>query len=259
MKQIPKTQVTSTTNAVSSWRTLYKIAGTSALLAVALIPIQIFVYIVWGIPETAMESFNLFQTNRLVGLLALELLYLLSNILSIPIFLGFYITLKRENESVMAVATVLGFISIVLIFAARPTFDMLYLSDLYAAATTEAQREILLAAGEAKLALIYGTAQKAHYILGSGALLLVSIVMLYNQVFSKATAYIGVIANLLAFGLYVPTIGLYISIFSVFPFLMLWLIFTGRKFLQLGFQGKDSPFTTDEVPVTRLRAGGEGV
>jgi hypothetical protein len=92
--------------------------------------VQIIVYGTWGIPETAI-GWTLFQANKLVGLLALELPYLLSDILSIPIFPAFYVTLKRENESVIAIATVSGLISISIVFSARSTFDMLFLSDRY--------------------------------------------------------------------------------------------------------------------------------
>ena len=252
-------QETSIGNDDSRWTTLYKIAGVSALLAVALIPLQIIVYAIWGIPETAIESFTHFQTNKLIGLLVLEFPYLVSNILSILIYLAFYIALRRENESVMAIATVLGLIAIAVVFAARPTFDMLYLSEQYAAATTEAQRAILLAAGEAKLALVYGTVQQVHYFLGAVALLLVSIVMLRSDIFSRTTAYMGIIANVLVFGLYVPTIGVYISIISVFPFLTLWLILIGLKFLQLGSRQNEVLPRNDVVPETRLRAKKEGV
>jgi hypothetical protein len=196
--------------------------------------VQIIVYGIWGITETAI-GWTLFQANKLVGLLALELPYLLSDILSIPIFPAFYVTHKRENESVIAIATVSGLISISIVFSARSTFDMLFLSDRYWAATTEAQQAIFLAAGEAKLALVNGTAQQAHYLLGSLALLLISIVMLRGEVFSKLTAYMGIIANLLVFGLYVPTTGIFLSILSVFPFLMMWIILVGRRFLQLGY------------------------
>jgi hypothetical protein len=265
MSQTTINQVTDTRSRVSSgaadsgWNTLYKIAGVSALMAVALIPVQIIVYTIWGIPETAIDSFMLFQDNKLVGLLVLELPYIISNILSVPIYLAFYIALRRENEAMMAIATALGLIAIAIVFAARPTFDMLYLSQQYAAATTEAQRAVLLAAGEAKLALVYGTAQQVHYVLGGVALLLVSIVMLRSSIFSKATAYVGVFANLLVFGLYVPTIGVYLSIFSVFPFLTLWLILTGRRFLQLGSGKTDHFQTTKNLPVTGLQTRNEGI
>ena len=231
----------------TQWKDLFSIAGVSTLIMVALIPLQIIVYITWQIPESAIESFTLFQDNKLYGLLALELPYLISNVLSIPLYLALFIALRRVNQSVMAIATVLGLIAIAIIFSARPTFDMLYLSDQFAATTTQAQRALLLAAGEAKLALIYGTAQQTHYVLGSLALLLISIIMLRSNRFSKTTAYMGIIANLLVFGLYVPVIGIYLSIFSVFPFLTLWLILTALQLLKLGRSEARVNTTADDV------------
>lgn len=218
---------------ISQWKALYTISGICALIMVALIPLQIIVYLIWRIPETAIESFLLFQENKLYGLLSLELLYLISNVLSLPLFPAMYTVLKTVNKPVMAIATILGLISAGLIFTARPTFDMLYLSNQYASATTDVQRAIFLAAGEAKLTLIYGTAQQAHYVLGSLALLFISIVMLRSEVFPKTTAYFGLIANVLVFGLYLPVIGVYLSILSVFPFTTLWLILVGIQLLKL--------------------------
>jgi hypothetical protein len=111
---------------------------------------------------------------------------------------------------------------------------LLFLSEQYAAAPTEAQRAMILAAGQAKIALQFGTAQNVHYVLGAIALLIISVVQLRSDIFSKTTATMGIIANLLAFGLYVPNIGVYISILSVFPFLTIWLILCARTFFQLG-------------------------
>lgn len=251
MSQLTMNQITEVETADSQWKDLYNIAGVAALIMVAMIPLQIIVYIIWQIPETASDSFMLFQDNKLYGLLALELPYLVSNVLSVPLYLALFIALRRVNQSVMAIATVLGLIAIGIVFAARPTFDMLYLSDQYAAATTEAQRAFLLAAGEAKLALIHGTAQQAHYVLGSLALLLTSIIMLRSEIFSKTTAYLGIIANILVFGLYVPTIGVYLSILSVFPFLTLWLILIGLRFLKLARSyKKDTLIPIDVLPET---------
>jgi hypothetical protein len=202
---------------------------------VLLIPFQIVIYSRWPTPETALESFRLLQDNKLAGLLSLELTYIISNILSIPVYLAFYTALKRVNRTLMGIATAAGLIAIVLALTARPTFDLLFLSDQYAAAATEAQRQMLLAAGQAKIALQFGTAQHVHYVLGGLALLVISIVMLRSAVFSKATAAMGIFANVLTFGLYVPGIGIYLSILSVFPFFTIWLILCARTFLQLGY------------------------
>ena len=110
---------------------------------------------------------------------------------------------------------------------------MLHLSDQYAAATTDAQRAVFLAAGEAMLAVFNGTAFHLHYVLGSVSLLIISVVMLRSDVFGKATAYVGMVASVTGLGLYVPTIGVSISILSVVG-LWIWYILIARRFFQLG-------------------------
>ena len=234
MSQLKPNQVADAETVDSRWKDLYKIAGVAALIMVVFIPIQIIVYIGWPIPDTAIDSFTLFQNNKLLGLLALELTYVVSNVLSVPLFLALYIALRRASESYMAIATALGLVAIPAIFAARPTFDMLYLSDQYWAATTDAQRSLFLTVGQARLTVINGTAQQVHYVLGAIALLIISVVMLRSNVFSKATAYMGIIANVLAFGLYVPKIGILLSAISVLPFLTIWFILVARRLFQLG-------------------------
>jgi hypothetical protein len=234
MSQSKPNQVPDAETADSRWHGLYKVGGAAALISVVLIPITIMAYIAWPTPSTAIDSFTLFQNNRLAGLMSLDLMYLASNVLAIPVLLALYVALRRASESFMAIATALGFVGIVALFASRPAFDMLYLSDQYAAATTDAQRAMFLAAGEAMLAIFNGTAFQMHYILGSVALLMSSVVMLRSSIFSKATAYVGMIANVLVFGLYVPKIGIYLSILSVMPFYVIWYILIARRLLQLG-------------------------
>ena len=92
---------------------------------------------------------------------------------------------------------------------------------------------MFLAAGQAMLVMWQGSAFQASYILGSIASIIISAVMLRNKLFSKATAYSGILANVIALGLYVPKIGVYISIFSV-VFLWIWYILIARRLFQLG-------------------------
>ncbi len=218
----------------SRWNWLYKLGGAAALIMVVLIPIQIVIFIASPPPSAVMDYFTLFQNNRLLGLLDLDLLLIVDNVLAIALYLAFYVALRRASESSMAIATTLGFISIVLYLASREaTFTMLPLSDQYAAATSDAQRAILLAAGQAMLAIYNGAAFHMSYVLGAAALLIISVVMLRNDVFSKAIAYLGIVANAFAFGLYAPTIGISISVFSV-VFLWVWDILLARKLFQLG-------------------------
>ncbi|HEX7476106.1 MAG TPA: hypothetical protein VF318_09115, partial [Dehalococcoidales bacterium] len=118
--------------------------------------------------------------------------------------------------------------------ASNTSFQMLSLSSQYAAATTDNQRSLLLASGQSMLAIYQGTAFYVSNFIGTVALLMVSIVMLRNDIFSKTIAYTGIIANVLGFGLFIPsTIGVILSIISVL-FLAVWWIMIARRLFHLG-------------------------
>ncbi len=222
-------------NADSHWRMLYKIGGIAVLISIALIPISIIAYFIRPFPDatvSAQEIFAQIQADWFGGLVSLDLLYLLGNLVAIPFFLVLYVTLKPVDESLSLVALVLGLIGLVALIIARPIWEMAVLSDQYAAATTESQRMIYLAAGEAVLSHFHGTAFNVHYFLGSASLLLSSVLMLRSDIYSKATAYLGIAANTLVFGLYVPVIGVYISILSVVV-LVAWYIPIAVRLLRL--------------------------
>lgn len=153
-----------------------------------------------------------------------------------PIFLALYVVLRRANESGMAIATALGFVSLVLFVASNPAFEILSLSNQYAAATTDAGRSTFLAAGQAMLASWQGSAFQAAYFVGSVAGIAIGVVMLQSGVFGRAAALMAILGNAVAFGLYVPVIGVYISVFSVM-FLEVWYILIARRFFQLGQAG----------------------
>lgn len=228
-------QVTDAETTDSNWKSLYRVAGAAALISALFIPIQIIVFMIMPPPlqGTVNDWFTLFQNNRLAGLIDLDLLLVADNILLIPILLALYVVLKHANDSVMLIASALGFVGIAFFIAANPAFEMLALSDKYAAATTDAQRMIVLAAGQTMLATWQGTAFQVAYIAGSIAGILISAIMLQSGIFSKLTGWMGILANAVGFGLYVPTVGVYIAVFSVF-FLEVWYILIAGKFFQLG-------------------------
>jgi hypothetical protein len=115
----------------------------------------------------------------------------------------------------------------------RPGVEMLSLSHGYAAATSHAPRAAFLAAGESTFAAFEGTAFWVSYILGSISGLILSAAMLRSTIFSRASAYLRIAASALDFGLFVPTIGLFISLFSVFS-LMAFHVLMARRLLQMG-------------------------
>lgn len=224
---------TETTN--SDWKDLYRVGAVAALLMFVLTLVQSFIFITNPPPSTVNDYFTLFQENKILGLLDLDLLLIVINVLLILIYLALYIALRRFNQSYTAIALTLGLVGTALFFASREaTFGMLSLSNQYNAATTDAQRATLLAAGQALLTIYNGTAFDLSYILGGVVILIFSIVMLQSTVFSKATAYVGIVMGVL---MLVPptvgTIGLLLSLISLIPTLI-WLIPIARKLFQLG-------------------------
>jgi len=217
----------------SDWCWLYKAGGAAALLTVAISPLAVAVFLLSPPPETVAGHFALYQRSALLGMLGLDLLYLLANVASLPLVLALYVALRRASESFTLIAAALVLVGILALIASNPAVEMLSLSQRYAAAATDAQRAALVAAGEAAVVRLTGTAYHAHYILGSLGLLVLSAVMLRSEVFGKTTAIVGLLANAIVFGLYVPVIGVYLSLFSV-VFYLAWYILIARRLFQLG-------------------------
>jgi hypothetical protein len=233
--QIETLQMEETYNKTSDkkWCSLHKAAGAAALISAVFFPIQIIIFFISPPPSSIIGWFTLFQTHKLFGLLDLDLLLMADEVLVILIFLALYVALRQASESLMAIGTALGLASAVLFITPNPAFAMLSLSDQYAAAGTEAQKAMYLAAGQVMITNWQGSAFQVAYFLGSLAPILISLIMLRTKLFNKATAYMGILANGLALGLYVPRIGVYISIFSV-VFLLAWYVLLARGFFRLG-------------------------
>lgn len=218
----------------TEWGWFFKLGGIAALFGIMIIPIQIIVFAISPPPITVKEWFVLFQKSPLLGLLNMDLLYLINNILLIPVYLALHIALRPVRETVMYIALILGLVGIAVYFPSNPAFEMLTLSSEYATATTEAQQSILLAAGQALVLQIKGTAFIVYYLLNAVSLLLFATVMLHSSIFSRSTAYAGIGAGML---MLVPsnagTVGLIFAFVSLIP----WTVFSiliARRLFQLG-------------------------
>jgi hypothetical protein len=217
------------------WEALYRVAGWAALLIAVISPSAVVIFMVWPPPleGTAVEWFALLHANSLRGLLSLDLLFMMVYALLIPVFLALYVSLRQASESVMATATALALVGVAVYFSSNPAFEMLSLSEGYAAATTDAQRAVFLAAGQGVLATFQGTAFKVSYLLESVAGVLIAGAILRSVVFSKATAYARLLASVLGLGLFLPVVGVPLALFSV-VLEWVWYVLIARRFLQLG-------------------------
>jgi hypothetical protein len=147
-------------------------------------------------PTTVTDWFTLLQSNPLVGLTWLNVFDLVNYALIGVMFLALFVALRRVNQSGMGLAAGLGLIGIAIYFASNQALPLLSLSHQYAAATTETQRSMLLADGQALLTInqFNSIGRYLSLLFVGTAGLLTSIVMLRSKVFNRATAYVGMLA-----------------------------------------------------------------
>jgi hypothetical protein len=229
-----------------SWRTLYRAAGVAALATAVLVPIQLAVFMAYPFPETVTGWFRLLQDNPLAGLVDLDLLLVVDNVLLVVIALALYVALRPTSPSVTTMATGLWLLAVVLFIASNPSLELLALSDRFAAATSQAQRSAAVAAGEALLAGWDGTAFQVGYVLGQLAGIMIGLVMLRSALFGRAVPYTLIAGNVVGFGLYLPTVGLTVSAFSGLV-LWAWYLLVARRFFRLE-RGPDGMGRTSARP-----------
>jgi uncharacterized membrane protein len=233
----------------SNWQSLYKIGGMAALIAVLVGLIEITITFLPGgnaSPETIIDWFTLFQNNWFLGLRNLGLLNIFLVALGVLISFVLYGAHRQNNKTYAALALIISILGAAVFYATNRAFSMLDLSNQYAAATTDSQRTVLEAAGQAMLSV-----GKSHtpgtflaFFLSEVSGIGMSLVMLRSKIFSKASAYAG----MLGFGLllifeicssFMPAVKDVVMIIAMLGGLssMVWYILVARRLFQLG-QGK---------------------
>jgi hypothetical protein len=225
----------------SDWRALYKTNGVGALvLLIYSLVTMIVLIVIGGQPESAQEGFTMLQSNRILGLLRLDVLTVLVMPSYYLLFLGLYIALKKTHAVYVAIAVVFGMAGVTLFLATPSVFSWLTLSDKFAVATSEEQKALLLAAGEAILAsdMWHGTGALMGGILMQTSTTLVSIAMLSNSAFRKTTAYVGIVTHGLDLlhilvGFLIPAGGVILMMIAG-PLYLIWFPLLARDFFMLG-------------------------
>jgi hypothetical protein len=244
VSQSELTQTIDAETASSGWKHLYKLGGATALIAVVLPLAEIAIGYLPGVAgltqQTAIVTdwFTLLQDHWFLGLRNLGLLNIVGAALLAPTVLAIYCALRRDNEAFGAFGTILFFLGLAVYLAGSRAFPMLSLSSQYARATTDGQRSLLAAAGQAMLA---EGQSRSGILLIEFACLVIAAVMLRGKVFSKATAGAGILGNVLLMVVeihlaFVPMlVGAWMAIASGAGLaMMIWYLLVGRRLLQLG-------------------------
>ncbi len=187
----------------SQWKSIYIVGGIAAILSLIAVVLDIFIGSATGgnlseLPQTAVERFDQFQQNAWLGLYNLDLLNTVNQLISIPVYFALYAALRKTNKPYALLALIIFLLGTAIFVSNNTALPMLELSRKYALAD-ETQKTMLAAAGESLLVRGEhgGLGVFFSFLLPTLSALVFSFVMLQGNVFSKASAYIGILGNVL--------------------------------------------------------------
>jgi hypothetical protein len=228
------------TNDKSSYNAIYWLGGFACMILVAYSLITMLIMVFIGAPpETIDECFSMLNENRIHGLLRLDVLTVFIMPLYYVLFFSIYLALKKKDYGIVAISTLLAFVGLTLFLATPSVFSYLSLSDKYALAITEVQKNQLLAAGEAILAsdMWHGTGARLGGLLIQTGATLISFIMLRGNVFNRLTAYTGIVTHGLdlahiVIGFFLPSVGVVLMAVAG-PLYLLWFPLVGLRLFKL--------------------------
>ena len=224
-----------------SWKAVSRVGAWAAIiLLIYSLSTMVVLVVLGGAPVTARECFEMIQKNVGVALLRLDLLTILVMPVFCLLYAGFYAALRRECWLLAVVSVASAAVGVTLILANASVASLVYLSDQYAAATSDSRRMLLLAAGEAVISndIWHGTAASIGGVLLQGAGVVISVAMLRTAVFSRVIGYCGVVAHGLdlshiLMGPFAPKSAI-IAIAIAGPLYLVWFPLVARRLRQLG-------------------------
>ena len=179
-------------------QTIYKIGSFAAFA-------QLFVILAYAIIgftvgprlQSAHEIYSAFQTEPIQTFLRGDLLLVILVGLYLFTFPSLYFALRDRAPATSILTLLLTIIAVIISFTGESTFALWHLFKKYEIATTNIERNSILAAGEAILSNGWWNSS-ASYIVGiflQGSGIIFSIVMIKSPKFSKITAISGLLAN----------------------------------------------------------------
>jgi hypothetical protein len=231
-----------------NWKSIYRLGAAAALLAVLFAMLEILITFTPGGERVAPELltvpilFERFQSNPLLELRNLGLVNIFLTTFGLLLSFALFTAHRKVDPDWAGLAMVISTIGAAVFFATNRCFSMLALSNRYAAATDEAQRAALVAAGEAMLAVgqSHTPGTFLAFSLSLIASLLMAWVMLRGGVFSRSAAYAGMTAFsfLLIFEILSDFVTVLFEAAMIFAMIggiasMVWYIMVARRLFQL--------------------------
>jgi hypothetical protein len=229
------------------WNAFYRIGAVAALCSVFFGLLEIAITFTPGgsvVPVTVLDWFKLYQDNPFIGLRDLGLINFFINSLGVVIFFSLYAVFRRDRLQPYALfAVIILFIGTAVFYATNRAFTMLALSQQYAAAASDAERALVAAAGLSALSVgrSHSPGTFFGFFICEIAGIMMTVIMLKSQLFSKATAVVGLVGwSMLMFHellrSFAPGIG-EVTMMVAIPgglCIMAWYILIAVRLLQFG-------------------------
>ena len=198
-------------------------------------PLQVTLFIV--APPPASHSvgawFDLFNGSPIVGLLSLDLLMMVEQVLAVPVILALFLLLYRAAPSATLLGAAAWLMGAVLFLGSNTAFEMLALARGYAAAVP-ADQPAYIAAGQGMLASYWdmGTSFVFGYVLSAVGGILLGAALVRTGALGLATGWLLVVANVIGLGIFLPGVGIAVSLVSVL-LLWVWYVRIGWSLVQM--------------------------
>jgi len=213
----------------------YRVGGVAALaIGVAYIVI-IALYATVGVPPTGGEAKLEYLVGKTTAWWGIVGISVLTNFLYVPVALALYKALKKISQTGMLIGVSFVGLFVILENAVNWTSYaiLILLSGDYAAATNESQRAIFVAAATYAAAALESPLARV-WAIGtlSFGFLLIGFVML-KGVFSKPTAYVGILTGVLGIA---AVAGVSIAVILNAVAALIWLFLVGYGLYRLARQ-----------------------
>jgi hypothetical protein len=219
-----------------TWRGIYRVGGVCMLAFGLIYIIASLLNFIIAVPPG--DSIAFLGSLVMHATLARVIygLYSLAGFLLLFAAAALYLALKQINKNAMLVASGFLFLFVILDLALTEfnSLTLVTLAQHYATATTDVQRLAYMAAADYGLATI-PIATFYSWVVGSLGFLIASVVML-KGIFSKPTAYLGIIINTAGIvgGFYVFIPALVILLSPIIIVWGIWLLMVGFRLYKLG-------------------------
>ncbi len=211
---------------------LYRVGGIAALAIGVAYGVIIALYASVGLPPVGGEAWLSYLVGKATAWWAIVDISVVSNLLFVPVALSLYYALREVHRVAMliGVACIGLFITLELAVNWTSYAALIVLSGEYAVAANESQKAILVAAASypsaviaSPLALVYaiGTLSLGFLIIGT---------VMLKGVFSKPTAYIGMLTGVLGIAA-VAGVGMAVILNAILA--TIWLFLVGYRLYRL--------------------------